>query len=186
LCLERRTLPSAKDKDPEWREMAVFDLGEVSTLIYDAAIPEGPPRLLRAVLSRLHALRRGRGAALASLRTERRAARAPRIARSYSTRLKAEKDTKAERPRRVRVTPKPAAILADWRLRGWPALFGRKAEGRSSSTARRCPMSETHAPVYVVDDDLSMRESLASLIRSAGLPVETFGSAADFLVRSRP
>ena len=46
-------------------------------------------------------------------------------------------------------------------------------------------MNETQAPVYVVDDDLSMRESLASLIRSAGLPVETFASAADFLVRSR-
>ena len=46
-------------------------------------------------------------------------------------------------------------------------------------------MNETQAPVYVVDDDLSMRESLASLIRSAGLPVDTFASAADFLVRSR-
>jgi DNA-binding NtrC family response regulator len=46
-------------------------------------------------------------------------------------------------------------------------------------------MRETHAPVYVVDDDLSMRESVASLIRSASLPVETFASATDFLVRSR-
>ncbi|HWE24521.1 MAG TPA: sigma-54 dependent transcriptional regulator [Myxococcales bacterium] len=46
-------------------------------------------------------------------------------------------------------------------------------------------MRETLAPVYVVDDDLSMRESVASLIRSVGLPVETFASATDFLVRSR-
>jgi DNA-binding NtrC family response regulator len=46
-------------------------------------------------------------------------------------------------------------------------------------------MSETHAPVYVVDDDLSARESVASLIRSGGLRVETFASAPEFLVRSR-
>ncbi len=46
-------------------------------------------------------------------------------------------------------------------------------------------MSETQAPVYVVDDDLSMRESLASLIRSAGLEVETFASASEFLIKSR-
>ena len=37
------------------------------------------------------------------------------------------------------------------------------------------------ALVYVVDDDLSLREALSSLIRSVGLRVETFGSAAEFL-----
>src|SRR3954452_3702543 len=47
------------------------------------------------------------------------------------------------------------------------------------------PMGETQAPVYVVDDDLSMRESVASLIRSAGLEVEAFASANEFLTRSR-
>jgi FixJ family two-component response regulator len=37
--------------------------------------------------------------------------------------------------------------------------------------------------VVVVDDDLSMREALSSLIRSAGLRVETWASAAEFLDR---
>jgi FixJ family two-component response regulator len=37
------------------------------------------------------------------------------------------------------------------------------------------------AIVLVVDDDLSVREALASLIRSAGLGVETFASAQEFL-----
>jgi len=46
-------------------------------------------------------------------------------------------------------------------------------------------MSQIRPPVYVVDDDLSMRESVASLIRSAGLAVETFASAPEFLARSR-
>ena len=31
--------------------------------------------------------------------------------------------------------------------------------------------------IYVVDDDASVREALGSLIRSAGLEVETFASA---------
>jgi len=35
--------------------------------------------------------------------------------------------------------------------------------------------------VFVVDDDLSVREALSSLIRSVGLRVETFASAKEFL-----
>lgn len=35
--------------------------------------------------------------------------------------------------------------------------------------------------VYVVDDDASVRESLSSLIRSAGMAVEVFPSPAEFL-----
>lgn len=40
--------------------------------------------------------------------------------------------------------------------------------------------------VYVVDDDLSMREALSSLIRSVGLRVETYASAVAFLAAHRP
>jgi FixJ family two-component response regulator len=42
------------------------------------------------------------------------------------------------------------------------------------------------ATVYVVDDDESVRKSLARLIRSVGLRVETFPSAREFLGASRP
>ena len=38
-------------------------------------------------------------------------------------------------------------------------------------------MKEENAVVFVVDDDMSMRESLRNLIRSAGLRVQTFSSA---------
>jgi FixJ family two-component response regulator len=41
-----------------------------------------------------------------------------------------------------------------------------------------------HAVVLVVDDDESLRQSLADLFATVGLRVETFGSAADF-VRDR-
>lgn len=40
--------------------------------------------------------------------------------------------------------------------------------------------------VLVVDDDLSVREALSSLIRSVGLRVETFASAQEFLAFQRP
>jgi RNA polymerase sigma factor (sigma-70 family) len=39
--------------------------------------------------------------------------------------------------------------------------------------------------VFVVDDDLSMREALSSLIRAIGLRVETFETAEDFLQHLR-
>lgn len=38
--------------------------------------------------------------------------------------------------------------------------------------------------MFVVDDDVSVRESLELLIRSAGWHAETFASAEDFLARS--
>jgi FixJ family two-component response regulator len=46
-------------------------------------------------------------------------------------------------------------------------------------------MSLDTAVVYVVDDDVSVRESLELLIRWEGWRVETFASAREFLSRSR-
>lgn len=40
--------------------------------------------------------------------------------------------------------------------------------------------------VYVVDDDAPLRDSLADLIRSVGLRVETFASAQEFAQTKRP
>jgi FixJ family two-component response regulator len=40
--------------------------------------------------------------------------------------------------------------------------------------------------VFVLDDDLSVREALRSLIRSVGLVCETFGTTAEFLRHPRP
>jgi DNA-binding response OmpR family regulator len=45
---------------------------------------------------------------------------------------------------------------------------------------------EAEGWVYVVDDDLSMREALSSLARSRGLRVKAFESARAFLEHSRP
>ena len=40
--------------------------------------------------------------------------------------------------------------------------------------------------VFVVDDDATLREALRSLLRSVGLRVEVFASAADFLKLKLP
>ena len=47
------------------------------------------------------------------------------------------------------------------------------------------PKKPLHPIVFVVDDDISVRESLESLITFAGWQPETFASAAEFLARKR-
>jgi FixJ family two-component response regulator len=46
-------------------------------------------------------------------------------------------------------------------------------------------MPDIESLVFVVDDDVSVRESLESLIKAAGWQAETFASAQDFLARPR-
>src|SRR5712664_205412 len=48
-----------------------------------------------------------------------------------------------------------------------------------------CLMSRDTPIVFVVDDDISVRESLESLIRFAGWQPQTFASAQEFLSRPR-
>src|SRR4029077_1710099 len=51
--------------------------------------------------------------------------------------------------------------------------------------SRSSPMSHATPIVFVVDDDISVRESLESLIRFEGWLPETFASAEEFLCRPR-
>ena len=46
-------------------------------------------------------------------------------------------------------------------------------------------MADSQPIVFVVDDDVSVRESLELLIRLRGWQPETFASAQDFLARPR-
>lgn len=52
--------------------------------------------------------------------------------------------------------------------------------------ARAVTKSECKPIVFVVDDDVSVRESLEGLISFAGWQSETFASAGEFLARPRP
>ena len=55
--------------------------------------------------------------------------------------------------------------MSTWRRRDAPATIG----GSTSET------------IFLIDDDISVREGLTALIESVGLPVRTFGSALEFL-----
>jgi FixJ family two-component response regulator len=46
--------------------------------------------------------------------------------------------------------------------------------------------ADTQRIVYVIDDDISTRESLRSLFASVGLRAETFGAAPEFLEKKLP
>ena len=52
--------------------------------------------------------------------------------------------------------------------------------------ARAVKTSEDNPIVFVVDDDVSVRESLEGLLSFAGWQSETFASAGEFLARPRP
>jgi FixJ family two-component response regulator len=45
------------------------------------------------------------------------------------------------------------------------------------------PQSDPRAVVFVIDDDVSLREGMQRLFRSVGLQAEVFGSTAEFLHR---
>ena len=65
-----------------------------------------------------------------------------------------------------------------------PATYtGRSANGRTGIEVVNMP--DLTSIVFVVDDDISVRESLELLIRSAGWRAETFESGQDFLSRPR-
>jgi FixJ family two-component response regulator len=55
----------------------------------------------------------------------------------------------------------------------------------TSGKAGSCPMSEGAPIVYVVDDDISVREALEALIREAGWQPCVFASAQEFLAHPR-
>src|SRR5712664_1383886 len=57
--------------------------------------------------------------------------------------------------------------------------------GAADHESRSPPMSHATSIVFVVDDDVSVRESLDALIRFAGWQPETFASAQEFLARPR-
>ena len=56
----------------------------------------------------------------------------------------------------------------------------------ASRSVEVLPMQDATSIVFVVDDDVSVRESLELLLRTAGWRAETFASAQEFLGRPHP
>src|SRR5580698_1425289 len=59
------------------------------------------------------------------------------------------------------------------------------SQARNVSARRPSTSADRQAVVYVVDDDIAVRESLEGLIWTAGLQPETFASGEEFLRRER-
>ena len=56
----------------------------------------------------------------------------------------------------------------------------------NSAALRAKVMSETGPPVFVIDDDPALRESVGRLLRSVGLDARLFASVPEFLKSDRP
>jgi integrase len=123
--LDEDDLPAKVDHDPEWRQTAIYSRAEIEQIIVDERIP-WDRRMYDALLF-LAGVRFGEASALrwrhydAEIKPLGRLS----IAKSYNTKLKAEKEVKTKVPRDVPVHAVLAALLAEWKLSGWPAMFGR-------------------------------------------------------------
>ena len=57
---------------------------------------------------------------------------------------------------------------------------------KTSGAVRVVETVDTQSVVYVIDDDVGMRDALKSLLGSVGLRVEAFGAASEFLGKNLP
>lgn len=123
--LDEDDLPAKVDKNPEWRGTAIYSRAEVEQIIVDERIPHDR-RMCDALLF-LAGIRFGAAAALRWHHYEPGAEPLGRltIAKSYSTKLKREKEVKTKVPRAVPVHPALAALLAEWKLSGWKRMTGK-------------------------------------------------------------
>ena len=119
--LTKYQLGPVEDADPEWRATALFSRAELERLISDERIPVD--RRVLCALEGIAALRHGEAAGLRWRHYEPDMKPLGRltVATSYN-----KGRTKTGRTRYMPVHPTLAAILAEWKLEGWPAMLGRK------------------------------------------------------------
>lgn len=118
--LTKYQLGPVEDADSEWRATALFTRDELEKLIKDERIP-ADRRMLYA-LQGIGALRHGEAAGLRWRHYEAKLKPLGRliVATSYD-----KGRTKTGRTRYMPVHPTLAAMLAEWKLRGWKAMMGR-------------------------------------------------------------
>jgi integrase len=123
--LDERQLGPLTDKDPEWRNEAVFARAEVETVISDPRIPFD--RQVVYGLELLAGVRPGEAAAVRWRHYDPTVRPLGKllVAKSYNTKRNREKSTKTDAVKHVPVHPVLAAMLAEWKLGGWAEMMGR-------------------------------------------------------------
>jgi integrase len=120
--LDERQLGPVIDKDPEWRDGALFTREEAEHMMADPRIPLD--RRVVYALGLLAGLRPGEAAALRWRHyLERKPLRELTVALSYSTSRSQTKRTKTEAVRHVPVHPELAKLLDAWE-QGWEQMMG--------------------------------------------------------------
>ena len=119
--LTKAQLPKKEDKDPEWRAGAIFMREELELLISVNLIP--PDRQMVYGMEGLAGLRHGEMAGARWRLYDQGARPLGRLVVAHSYK---KAGTKTMRTREVPVHPVLAAMLAEWKLRGWEEMMGRK------------------------------------------------------------
>ncbi len=123
LKTRRGELPTKRDADPQWRSRSIYTRAEAETLISDERIP-----LDRRVYTALQLLTGMRAGEVSARRWRDYDARATPLGRLliHSQAVNGEeRETKTGAAREVPVHRTLAAILAEWKITGWPMYFGR-------------------------------------------------------------
>jgi integrase len=117
---KRGELPPKKDRDPRWRSGAVYTRDEAETLMSDERIPAA--RRMTYALLFMTGMRLGEavGRRWGEYDTAARPLGRLVVATQYN-----DQPLKTENPRDVPVHPALAKMLAEWKLSGWPKLYGR-------------------------------------------------------------
>jgi integrase len=121
--LKKGVLPKNSDKDPEWRWTAIFTREELEALISDEGV-----LFDRRVLYGLKGLAGLRHGEAAGLRWKHYDATAKPLGRLTVANSYLKSGTKTGVTREVPVHPTLAKLLAEWRLSGWPTVYGRHAQ----------------------------------------------------------
>jgi integrase len=125
IAVRREDLPVIADKDPAWRQGAVFNVAETETLISSPLIPEH--RRVGYGIEFMTGLRTGQVSALKWGDYEPHGEPLGRLVSSvaYNSHLKVVKSTKTKAVFEVPVHPTLAKMLASWKLTGWAKRMGR-------------------------------------------------------------
>jgi integrase len=122
--LTKYQLGVVRDADPDWRRTAIYTLDEVVGLCTDPRVPQD-----RRVMYALLFLSQERHGEAAGARWRHYDATLKPLGRLVCSTSYDDATTKTGVERWIPVHPTLAAILAEWKLSGWPREFGRKPNG---------------------------------------------------------